>query len=65
MNEGSGEHVHDLSGNDNSGAFAGDPQWATCGHGHCVDLDGTGDVIAVSSPTALDDLQANGFSVSV
>jgi hypothetical protein len=61
MNEGSGDKVYDLSGNNKTGTFFGDTHFVPGKFGPCINLDGDGDYVGIadlSSP-----LETTNFSV--
>ena len=53
MNEGGGNKIFDLSGNGNTGTFAGDTSWVPGKYGSCLSFDGTGDYVDVGNKDSL------------
>ncbi len=60
MNEGSGSHVNDISGNSNHGTTQADTAWVGGIHGPALSFDGTGDYVDAGNDTFGD----SGFSVA-
>ncbi len=54
FDEGSGDVVHDSSGNGNDGFFEGDPQWVSGQLGTALAFDGAGDWLDCASHSGLD-----------
>jgi len=61
FDEGSGNTAFDLSGLDNNGTLQGDPQWVEGINGGALELDGSGDWVAIDG--IADDLTENNFTV--
>ena len=55
MNEGAGQKVFDTGGCNNNGTFSGNPAWTPGKFGAGLDLDGTGDYIAIANPGSVFD----------
>ncbi len=62
FDEGSGNTAFDLSDYGNDGILGGNPQWVGGIYGGAIELDGSGDYIAIDS--IADDLTDNNFTVS-
>ena len=62
FDEGSGTTANDSSGNENHGAFKGDPQWVNGKFGKALKFDGSSDYLAVPDSDSLD---INGDQLSI
>ena len=61
MNEGSGNTIQDLSGNGNTGTFAGNTSWIAGPHGTCLTLDGANDWVQL--PAGLPAFGTGDFTI--
>lgn len=51
FNEGAGDRVYDLSGNQNNGVFVNEPKWVAGKFGRALEFDGNDDYVDVGSPS--------------